>query len=205
MAYKKFKIKDLESKFSMVVRQEKWLSESLPAFAEDVLLGQVLLNAQSDALYSEKARSEFIIAPTLQALKRKNIEKIMLFSGCEFNVEKQLKLQGFCDFIFSLTTNTLHIEAPAVLVVEAKRLEPDLGDFGQCGAEMYAAQLFNERAGKPQEVIYGCATSGFSWAFLKLEGNRLSIDPNYIPLTFQSPYQVLATLQWVLNQSLAKN
>ena len=66
---------------------------------------------------------------------------------------------------------------------------------------MYAAQLFNERAGKKQKAIYGCATSGFSWAFLKLENNILNIDPNYVPLTFGNPYSVLATLQWVLEES----
>ncbi|MBL7788093.1 MAG: hypothetical protein JNM36_19445 [Chitinophagales bacterium] len=201
MAYNKFKIDDLESKLSLKTIQTNWLPKPLPAFNADSLLEQLLINAQTDALYSEKARSEFIIAPTLQALRRKNIGKITLFSGYEFNVEKQLQLHGFCDFIFSLTNNTLKIEAPTILVVEAKRLEPDLVDFGQCGAEMYAAQLFNERAGKKQKAIYGCATSGFSWAFLKLENNILSIDPNYVPLTFDNPYHVLATLQWVLEES----
>ena len=202
MAYNKFKLKDLDTKLSLKAIQESWLPRPLPAFAEDTLLNQTLIYAENEALYSEKARSELIISPTLQAFKRKNAEKMTMFSGYEFTVEKQLSLQGFCDFIFSLTTNALKIEAPAVLIVEAKRLEPDLADFGQCGAEMYAAQLFNERAGRPQKIIYGCATSGFSWAFLKLEGNTLSIDPNYVPLTFLNPYPVLATFQWILDQSL---
>lgn len=202
MAYNKFKLNDLENKLSLKTTQQGWLLQPLPAFVSDSLLNQTLINAQYEALYSEKARSELIITPTLQALKRNNAPKMTIFSGYEFNVEKQLSLQGFCDFIVSLTANTLKIEAPTVLVVEAKKLEPDLNDFGQCGAEMYAAQLFNERAGKPQRTVYGCATSGFSWAFLKLEGNILSIDPNYVPLTFTNPYNVLATLQWILDKSL---
>ncbi len=205
MAYNKFKLKDLDTKLSVKAVQESWLQHPLPTFEGDNLLDQTLLNAQSEALYSEKARSELIISPTLQAFKRRNTEKITMFSGYEFNVEKTLSLQGFCDFIFSLTTNALKIESPTVLIVKAKRLEPDLSDFGQCGAEMYAAQLFNMRAGKPRKTIYGCATSGFSWAFLKLEGSTLSIDPNYVPLTFLNPYPVLATLQWILDRSLQEN
>jgi hypothetical protein len=51
-------------------------------------------------------------------------------------------------------------------------------------------------------MIYGCVTSAFSWCFLKLENQTLSIDPNYVPLTFKQPYNVLNTLQWVLNQSI---
>jgi hypothetical protein len=88
-------------------------------------------------------------------------------------------------------------------MVEAKKGEIEEG-FGQCGAEMYAAQLFNQRHNNPQKVIYGCVTNAFTWSFLKLEQNTLSIDPNYIPLTFTEPHKVLAVLQWILNSCLAE-
>jgi hypothetical protein len=48
--------------------------------------------------------------------------------------------------------------------------------LGQCAAEMYAAQLFNEKEGNQVAVIYGVVTSGTVWRFLKLEGNALEID-----------------------------
>jgi hypothetical protein len=203
MAYNKFKIKDLETKLGIKAIKESWLPKEFEPFPEDNLLQQTLNSAENEALYSEKARSELIISPTLQAFRRRNATKLSVFSGYEFNVEKELSLQGYCDFIFSLSTNTLQIEAPAVFVVEAKKMEPDLNDFAQCGAEMYASRLFNEKAGKNHKVIYGCATSGFSWGFLKLEGETLAIDQNYIPLTFKNPYLVLEVLQWILNQTLA--
>ena len=38
---------------------------------------------------------------------------------------------------------------------------------------------------------------GFSWIFLKLEDNNLTIDPYYIPLIFTESYKVLAVLQWM--------
>lgn len=144
MAYNKYKLSDLSDKLGIRTIQQSWLPKSLPAFETDHLLSEHLLIAEQAALYSEKARSEWIIAPTLHALYRQYIGKMSLFPGYEFNVERQLSLQGYCDYIFSSHPNSLQIAAPAMLVVEAKRLEPDLDDFGQCGAEMYAAQLFNE-------------------------------------------------------------
>ena len=48
--------------------------------------------------------------------------------------------------------------------------------FGQCAAEMLAAQLFNEEEGNQIPIIYGAVTSGTVWRFLKLEGQIVSID-----------------------------
>jgi hypothetical protein len=48
-------------------------------------------------------------------------------------------------------------------------------------------------------------TNAFSWCFLKLEGQHLYIDPNYVPLTFAEPHRALGVLQWVLDQSLGVN
>jgi hypothetical protein len=100
--------------------------------------------------------------------------------------------------------NTPLIEAPIFCLVEAKKGEVEEG-FGQCGAEMYAAQIFNERKGKAQKAIYGCVTNAFSWCFLKLEEKNLYIDPNYVPLTFTEPHRVLAVLQWILDESIRRN
>jgi hypothetical protein len=202
MSYNKFKIKDLETKLNLSVLKKSWLPEKIPPYSEDNLLAQILMYADSESLISEKARSEFIIAPTLQAFRRRNMDKFSIFSGYEFNIDKTLDLSGYCDFILSLTVNKFTIDAPAFFVVETKKTDLDDNAIAQCGAEMYAAQLFNEREGKPQKVIYGCVTSGFSWGFLKLEQKMLAIDTNYVPLTFKNPYQVLAILQWLLDRTL---
>ncbi len=203
MAYNKFKIEQLQSKFSLHITKEDWLSTKLDAFGEDALLMSLLGEISQVFLGSEKARSEFIVAPILQALNRKNKGKISIFSGYEFNIDKKAELNGFCDFILSTVPNSLIIEAPAFFVVETKKTDVDDNAIAQCGAEMLAAQIFNERKGKPQNAIYGCVTSGFSWAFIKLEDKILTIDTNYVPFTFKNPYLVLATLQWVLNRSLS--
>ena len=50
---------------------------------------------------TEKAKSEFIIAPLLLELRRRLGGSIGLFSGVEFHVDPSRNLEGFCDFILS--------------------------------------------------------------------------------------------------------
>ena len=202
MAYNKFKIDHIQNKLHLKVIKQDWLPAELSTFEEDTLLMLLLSETGKMFLGSEKARSEFIVAPVLQSLSRKNKNRFSIFSGYEFNIDKSQELNGFCDFILSSVTNSLKVEAPTFFVVETKKTDVDDNAIAQCSAEMYAAKIFNERANKPQKAIYGCVTSGFSWAFIKLEDNIIAIDTNYVPLTFKNPYQVLATLQWVLNQNI---
>jgi hypothetical protein len=161
-----------------------------------------LADANITALTTEKAKSENIVSPVLKDFVRSNIEIISSFSGFEFNVDAQQKLTGYCDFILSASGRKLEITAPIFCLVEAKNAEIDKG-LAQCGAEMYAGLLFNEKNGIPRKVMYGCVTNAFSWCFLKLEGKELLIDPNYVPLSFARPHEVLAVLQWILDKSLA--
>jgi hypothetical protein len=166
---------------------------------------QRLLDDLTDATYialtTEKAKSEHVVVPVLKEILRQNIDKISYFSGFEFNVDATKGLAGFCDFILSAKARQLEVATPVFCLVEAKNAEIEKG-IAQCGAEMYAAQLYNERAGTPRPIIFGCVTNAFSWCFLKLDHHQLYIDPNYVPLTFTEPQRVLAVLQWILDESL---
>ena len=62
-----------------------------------------------------------------------------------------------------------------ILIVEAKKENINAG-LGQCVAEMYAAQLFNEREGNQVSRIYGVVTTGEIWKFLILGGQSVQID-----------------------------
>ncbi len=203
MAYNKFKIEHLQSKLHLPVQKQDWLDKNLELFVSDALLMTVLSEAKKMYLGSEKARSEFIVTPILQALHRQNSNKFTIFSGYEFNIDKTKELNGFCDFILSSPANGFLIEAPAFFIVETKKTDIDDNAIAQCGAEMFAAQIFNERKARPQKAIYGCVTSAYSWGFLKLENNIITIDPNYASLSFDNPYSVLSVLQWILDKSLA--
>jgi hypothetical protein len=202
MAYNKFKIQTLKEKFGVSIQRNYWLPKELPNFEEDRRLSDTLQEVSKIYLGSEKARSEFVVTPILQTLYRKNQEKFSIFSGYEFNIDKNKGLNGFCDFILSSAQDTFIVEAPAFFIVETKKIDIDENAIAQCGAELYAAQLFNLQKGKPQRAVYGCVTSAYSWGFLNLENNILTIDPDYVSFSFSKPYQVLAALQWILDKSL---
>ncbi len=202
MAYNKYTLSSINERFGIENQNIRFLSSNLKPFIISEQFKNELLDVEGIGLFTEKSKSEHIVTPVLKELRKKNKDKFSYFSGYEFNVDANLKLNGYCDYILSATAHSLLIEAPIICLVEAKRGEIEEG-FGQCGAEMYAAQIFNERAGNPKKAIYGCVTNAFSWAFLKLEAKNLYIDPNYVPLTFTEPHRVLAVLQWVLDESLA--
>lgn len=202
MAYNKFKLTDLEHQFNIANFNHEFIdTKGLKPFTVSQHLLDDLAEAKLEPLASEKAKSEFVILPVLKELRRHNVNRFSYFSGYEFTVDKKQGLTGFCDYIFSAEPNKLTIEAPIICLVEAKKGDIDIW-LGQCGAEMYAAQLFNQQHNKTNPVIYGCVTNAFSWCFLKLEHQNLYIDPNYIPLTFSQPQPVLEVLQWIVNQCL---
>lgn len=127
------------------------------------------------AINTEKARSEFLIAPVLAELRRQNKHQISLFSGNEFNVDPERGLSGFCDYLISQSREQYFIKAPVIAVVEAKN-ENIKGGLGQCIAELVAAQLFNQQGGLTLPKLYGVVSTGTVWKFLCLEEQTIAID-----------------------------
>ena len=127
------------------------------------------------AIGTEKARSEMIVTDVLVELLDHLDRRISLFSGIDFNVDVENGLTGVCDFLVSLSPNQFYLEAPVIILVEAKNTDVKLG-LGQCVAEMLAAQRFNAEKGNDLPYIYGASTTGIDWLFLKLEGKSLHID-----------------------------
>ena len=201
MAYNSFKkIAQLHEKFGINHLMIAWLPKDIKRSKVSQTLMEALSDASNEVLGTEKAKSEYIIVPILKELRKQNPNVFSSFSGYQFDVDSKLKLTGFCDFILTATPNQMEIDAPIFCLVEAKKDNVEKG-IAQCGAEMYAAKLFNERQGKPRAVIFGCVTTAFSWAFLKFENHILYIDPNYVPLSIDEPQRVVSVLQWILDES----
>ena len=127
------------------------------------------------AVGTEKVKSELIVANVLVELREQLEHRISFFSGIEFNVDADANLTGVCDFVVSLSPRQFSLKAPIIILVEAKKDDLLVG-LGQCVAEMVAAQRFNAEQGNDIPCVYGATTSGIDWLFLKLEGNKLSID-----------------------------
>ena len=131
--------------------------------------------ALATAIGTEKARSEMIVADVLVELLEHFDRSISLFSGIDFNVDVEKDLTGVCDFLVSLSPNQFYLEAPIIVLVEAKNVDVKLG-LGQCVAEMVASQRFNAEKGNDIPCIYGASTTGIEWQFLKLAEKHLHID-----------------------------
>jgi hypothetical protein len=144
------------------VKPSRWLRETLD-IAHDV------------PLTNEKVKAERLISPVLVEVARAFKPKITLFSGEELVVNPSDDLSGACDFFFALHPPKMEMEAPLISLVEAKDEDMDWG-IGQCAAQMYAAKLFNEREGKNIPTIYGCATTGYQWQFLKLDDDKFIVE-----------------------------
>ena len=127
------------------------------------------------AISTEKARSELIISNILIELKKILNDEISLFSGINFDVDKDRDLNGYCDYIISKSSVQLYLNSPIVAIVEAKNEQITSG-LGQCIAEMIASKIFNGNEKNNVDIIYGAVTTGNTWKFLKYINNIAYID-----------------------------
>ena len=177
MAYSDFTLKKVKSDFDIQMVESDSLFSHIEAIEiSDYLTSTLKRNVPlALAINTEKARSELIIINILLEVKEKLSGKISLFSGIDFNVDKEKGLNGFCDYIISASQEQFYLDMPVVTVVEAKN-ENIVSGLGQCIAEMYAAQLYNKKGNCDCPCVYGTVTTGDEWKFIKLEGNMVYID-----------------------------
>ena len=177
MSYSEFSIKQVKEKLGLEIVENRDLFSNINEIQISELLSATLkYNVPlAMAVGTEKARSELIIANILLEVRKTLNNQISLFSGVIFDVDKDKGLAGFCDFIVSQSPEQFYLSAPIIAVVEAKN-ENIVGGLGQCIAEMYASNLFNEKEGLQLPAVYGAVTTGNAWKFLKLENNTVYVD-----------------------------
>ena len=177
MVYSDFTLTDVKEKLSLfLVENENLFFDIERAEYSDHLKETLKYNIPlAISINTEKARSEFIVAPVLVEIVKQLKHEISLFSGIEFNVDKNQGLNGVCDFIISLSKEQLILEAPIITIVEAKNDNIKSG-FGQCISEMFASQYYNDSKGHKVNNIYGVITTGSLWTFLKLKDKTVWID-----------------------------
>ncbi|HEY9798991.1 MAG TPA: hypothetical protein V6D25_01430 [Leptolyngbyaceae cyanobacterium] len=179
MAYSDFTLTKFKKDFNINIDERVDLFANI----EPIQISETLITNLAEttelalAINTEKSRSEMIITPILLEVRRNANYQISLFSGTDFNVDVEKGLNGYCDFVISRSKEQLTINAPVIIIVEAKN-ENIKGGLGQCMAAMLAAQIFNEREGNEIKTIYGAVTTGDIWKFLKLEDANLFVDLN---------------------------
>ena len=173
MAYTDFTLESAEAELGVTCRPGVVFPDLRPAPVPTWLTDQLARGMQL-ALVSEKARSEFIVAPLLLAVRESAGGAVAILSGQRLDVDAARRLQGECDFILARSEPVPRLRAPLMAVVEAKKNDIE-GGLGQCVAQMVAAQLYNERAGEPLATVYGCVTTGEAWQFLGLSGTAVTL------------------------------
>ncbi len=175
MGYSNYKkIEQVTKKFGLSAKR-KSLFEVIVTKEPSQWLLDTLDFAKLVPLRNEKVKSERIVSPILVEIAKIFEEHITLFSGEELSVDTDKDLSGECDFFFTLVPQSAYLEMPIISLVEAKDEDMDYG-IAQCAAQLYGAKLFNEMEGTKFPVLYGCATDGVEWKFIRFENNVFYID-----------------------------
>ncbi len=113
MAYNNFSLQDVIDRFEINLL-ESTFCDSLPSATPQpeflTIFDRSLPLAQRAR--SEKAKLDLLVSPILVEVRRLVGDRIQLFSGEEFNVDRERGLNGICDFLFSRSTTSYVIQAP---------------------------------------------------------------------------------------------
>ena len=176
MAFRDFTFPEVQQALSLSLSETDLFSGVAPKSVREEFAAMIRDGTDlALAVNTEKARSEFIIAPLLLELRRSLGGRFGLFSGIEFDVDASRGLNGYCDFILTKSPRQILLAAPLVAIVEAKNDNLRSG-LGQCIAAMAAAQEFNRKSGAAVGTVYGAVTTGSAWKFLRLRETEVTID-----------------------------
>ncbi len=195
MPYADFTLDAVRRTFSITIRQQLLFPNLVTHIVPD-WLHVTLEKGLPIALGSEKARSEFIIAPILLTVRDENQNRIAIYSGQRLDSDPSVGLVGECDFILTNAPALPIIQAPIISIVEAKKNDIESG-LGQCAAQMVGAQRVNQREGTGIDTVYGCVTTGETWQFLRLAATTLTIDSERYYINELG--RILAVLQTIVD------
>ncbi|MGL4554383.1 MAG: hypothetical protein ACRC33_24740 [Gemmataceae bacterium] len=172
MAFRDFSYPDVQHALGLTLTEADLYSHVAPLAPSPDLVVRMQIGAElALGINTEKARSEFLIAPLLLELRVRLGNTFAVFSGVEFDVDASRGLNGFCDYLLSRSPIQTFLTAPLIAVVEAKNDNVRNG-LGQCIATMVAAREFNGTPG----TVHGAATTGAAWRFLRLDGSVVTLD-----------------------------
>jgi hypothetical protein len=200
MAYSDFTLEKATAVLG-ITTQEADLFPQLVPISIPVWLNETLKKQTQLFLISEKARSEFIIAPILLACRDISQDRLAIFSGQRLDVDPAQGLIGECDFILALAPPLPPLRSPIITVVEAKKNDVEAG-LGQCISQMVAADLFNRSSNAAEKPVYGCVTTGEVWQFLQLSQKIAFVDQQRYYL--DNVGAILAIVQTIFQQFIGE-
>jgi hypothetical protein len=196
MGYSNFKkIQQVTERFGLEAEIKEFISPKLKSVKPSHWLKQSLDYSSQMPLTNEKNKAERIISPILLEVSMFFKHAFTLFSGEEISINASEDLSGSCDFFFALHPPKPYMEAPVISLAEAKNEDMEWG-IAQCAGQMYGAWLYNESKKRPVEIVFGCATTGIEWRFMKFDSKTFTIDMHSIT---EIP-KILGTWHFILQQ-----
>ncbi len=177
MAFSDFKYPDVIAQFGLTFDNTDDLFATVaPVPPTPTLRDSLPMTSRlATTLGTEKARSEWMVAPVLADFWGRYHGRVSLYSGATFNADPAAGLNGVCDYLICLGPQQFVVVAPPVLVAFEAKNEDMMGGLGQCVAAMIGAQRFNARLGTPADPVYGCVTTGSVWRFVRLSGSTITL------------------------------
>lgn len=178
MAFNNFTLQSAQEQFGLNLKTNEPLFPGVhpvdagPAVHSTLeTLGQLALSVNT-----EKAASEWLIAPLLGELWTCARSTICLLSGVDFTVDKEAGLTSVVDFLIGKGPQVSFITTPVLANVVEGKNESIPGGQGQCQAEMVASLRFNQKASTAINTVYGIVTTGDNWRFHRLHDSEFAID-----------------------------
>ncbi|MCB1658723.1 MAG: hypothetical protein KDI39_10900 [Pseudomonadales bacterium] len=168
MAFTDFKsIAQVQSAFQIKYTEQDYIQGLNSIKPSESFIQELAFSRQyMDIFSSEASRCENVIYPILREAYKHYADKYTLWSHKTLNYDTVLT--GTPDYMIA-TKSALGktvLDKPLLVMVEAKQNNFSEG-WGQCLAELLAAQKINQSA----KTIQGIVTDGELWQFAKLTGD----------------------------------
>ena len=191
MGYSNLRTISKEYNLSIVMTR---LFDNVKVVQPSVWLTESLVMSELMPVTNKKTKSERIVSPILLEAVKLYLDKITLFSGEDIDNNAPES----CDFFFALHPPKPFFDAPIFSLAQVSDEYMEYS-IGQCVAQMHGVKLYNKAEKKEISVVYGCATDGVEWQFLKLVDTVLHIDKK----TYTDVKEILGVWHTIFQTNLA--
>ncbi len=199
MAFTNYKnIADILQKFALTYQESNFVECIIPNLDKSFLSRLNLVLQEGIVFNSEYAICENIISPLLTEIWRSYTKDLLIWSHQPLNYDENLS--GTPDYIVAKRSprGKVILEKPYVILVEAKKDNFEEG-WGQCLAEMMAAQKINEDFSKK---VFGVVSNGKLWEFGLLQSEIFTKNVQYFGL--QNIEELMGALNFIFAESVTQ-
>jgi len=188
-------IADVLADFPLIYREANVITDHSLAIDSNFVDRLQLVLTEGMVFNSEYAICENIISPILTEVWRSYVGELLIWSHQPLRYSDQLS--GTPDYVVARRSprGKVVFEQPYLIVVEAKRDDFEAG-WGQCLAELWAAQRLNQEGDRP---LFGMVSNGKLWEFGQLWGETFTKQPT--GYTLDRLPELMGAIDWIFATS----